>query len=940
MKKRNLLFSALLLMLFVCGVTAQQSQVLPVDTNLRYGKLPNGLTYYIRHNEQPKDRADFYIAQRVGSMQEEDSQSGLAHFLEHMAFNGTANFPGKNMINYLETVGVRFGENLNAYTGFDETVYNISNVPTTRQGIVDSCLLILHDWSNAIALEDAEIDKERGVIHEEWRTRGNAQMRMLDQQLPAMFPGSKYADRLPIGKMDVVDNFKYDELRNYYKKWYRPDLQAVIIVGDIDPDRVESELKRIFADVPAPVDAAKREMYPVPDNAEPLVSIATDKEATNTILYIFYKHDVMPAEQYATTDGFIRDYLRQVSSEMMNTRFNEIVQKADPPFVYAMSQDGPFLIAKTKDAWMAAALAKEGGIDDALAALVRETQRVKKYGFTPSEYERARTNVLKRYESLYKDRDKQKNGTYVSEYVNHFTDGGYIPGIETEYRLMEQLAPQIPVEAVNRFVQSLITDENVVIGLTGPEKEGLSYPSPDELLAAYRTAQQEEVAPYEDTVSNEPLLGELPAPGKIVSVKENPLFGNTELVLSNGIRVNLKKTDFKEDEILVTASSKGGSVLFGEEDIPNVKAFNSVMDISGLGNFTAVELGKLLAGKKVSLSTGLGTDYEKVNGTVSPKDLETLFQLIYLAFTAPKQDREAFSSFIGRMKAQLQSLEADPMVSFSDRVNSLAYDGNPRKTRLKAADLDKVDYDRVFEMYKEVFGNPSDFVFTFVGNIDTDSIKPYIEQYLASLPSNGKPLPAAQPVNLGLHKGKATDHFERPMETAKAATLNLYSGQMDYTLENRIAATMLKQILDIVYVEKVREEESGTYGVQVGANISTYPMGQTVLQMYFDTDPAKQEKLNGIVHAELERIAKEGPREADFNKTKENMIKKHAERLQENGYWLNVIDDYYYYGTDAKTEYDAILQSMTPAKIQAFTDALLKQGNIVEVVMMPEKAAE
>lgn len=939
MKKRNLLFNALLLMLFVCGAAAQQSQVLPVDTNLRYGKLPNGLTYYIRHNEQPKDRADFYIAQRVGSMQEEDSQSGLAHFLEHMAFNGSANFPGKNMINYLETIGVRFGENLNAYTGFDETVYNISNVPTTRPGIVDSCLLILHDWSNAITLEGDEIDKERGVIHEEWRTRGNAQMRMLDQQLPAMFPGSKYANRLPIGKMDVVDNFKYDELRNYYKKWYRPDLQAVIVVGDIDPDRVESELKRIFADVPAPVDAAEREMYPVPDNTEPLVSIATDKEATNTILYIFYKHDVMPTERYATTDGFIRDYLRQVSSEMMNTRFNEIVQKADPPFVYAMSEDGPFLIAKTKDAWMAAALAKEGGIDQALAALVRETQRVKKYGFTPSEYERARTNVLKRYESLYKDRDKQKNGTYVSEYVNHFTDGGYIPGIETEYRLMEQLAPQIPVEAVNRFVQSLITDKNVVIGLTGPEKEGLAYPSPDELLAAYRTAQQEEVTPYEDTVSNEPLLGELPAPGKIVSVKENPLFGHTELVLSNGIRVNLKKTDFKEDEILVTASSKGGSILFGEEDIPNIKAFNSVMDISGLGNFTAVELGKLLAGKKVSLSAGLGTDYEKVNGTVSPKDMETLFQLIYLAFTAPKQDPEAFSSFIGRMKAQLQSLEADPMVSFSDRVNKVVYDGNPRKSRLKAADLDKVDYDRVFEMYKEVFGNPSDFVFTFVGNIDTDSIKPYIEQYLASLPA-GNPLPAPETVNLGLHKGKAIDHFERPMETAKATTLNLYSGQMDYTLENRIAVTMLKQILDIVYVEKVREEESGTYGVQVGANIAAYPLGQTVVQMYFDTDPAKQEKLNGIVHAELERIAREGPREADFNKTKENMVKKHAERLQENGYWLNVIDDYYYYGTDAKTEYDATLQSMTPAKIQAFTDALLKQGNVVEVVMIPEKTAE
>lgn len=936
MKKLNLFLFGLFLSAFICGLQAQPGRELPVDPHVIYGKLDNGLTYYIRHNAQPKDRADFYIAQRVGSMQEEDSQSGLAHFLEHMAFNGSENFPGKSMINYLETIGVRFGENLNAYTGFDETVYNISNVPVTRQGIIDSCLLILHDWSNAIALEGDEIDKERGVIHEEWRTRGDAQMRMLDQQLPAMFPGSKYADRLPIGKMEIVDNFKYDELRNYYKKWYRPDLQAIIVVGDIDAKQVEADLKRIFSDVKAPVNPAEREMYPVPDNDRPLVSIATDKEATNTILYILYKHDIMPKEMYATATGFIRDYLRAVTSEMLNNRFNEIIQKSNPPFVYAVGEDGPFLIAKTKDALMVAALAKEGQIDDALTALVNETQRVKQYGFTPSEYERARINVLNRYESLYKDRDKQKNGTYVREYINHFIDGGYIPGIETEYEMMKTVAPQIPVEEVNRYIQNLITDKNVVISLTGPEKAGLAYPTPEQLLNDYETAQKEKVEPYQDTVSNEPLVSNLPVPGKIVSIRENPLFGNTEMVLSNGVKVNLKKTDFKEDEILVTATSPGGSILFGEEDIPNIKAFNSIMDISGLGNFTSVELGKMLAGKSVSLTNSLGTDTENVNGSVSPKDMETLFQLIYLSFTAPKKDAEAFDSFISRMKSQLQSMEANPMVSFSDTLNTTLYDHNPRKARLKAADLDRVDYDRILEMYKEVYGNASDFIFTFVGNIDVDSIKPYIEQYLATLPASGKQPQAQGKVNLDLHKGIVTKHFNRPMETPKAATINIYSGKMDYALENLIAATMLKQILDIVYVEKVREEEGGTYGVQVGAGLAHYPLGQTILQTYFDTDPAKQEKLNRIVHTELERIAKEGPREADFNKTKENMVKKHAERLQENRYWLNLIDDYYHENFDGKTQYDAILQSMTPAKIQAFTDALLKQGNMVEVVMKPE----
>lgn len=937
MKKLNLLVCWLFFTALAWQVSAQQMQPLPVDPKVKYGKLDNGLTYYIRHNALPKDRADFYIAQRVGSMQEEDSQAGLAHFLEHMAFNGTKNFPDKNLINYLETIGVRFGENLNAYTGFDETVYNISNVPTTRPGIVDSCLLILHDWSNAISLEGEEIDKERGVIHEEWRTRGNAQMRMLEQQLPGMMPGSKYAERLPIGKMEVVDNFKYDELRNYYKKWYRPDLQALIIVGDIDPDRVEAQLKKIFTDVPAPVNPAEREMYPVPDNDKPLVSIATDKEASNTILYIFYKHNVMPKEAYATPMGLVRDYMRQVASEMVNSRFNEIVQKANPPFIYAMGTDGEFLVAKTKDAWMMAALAKEGQIDEALKALVQETQRIKQYGFTASEYDRARINVLKRYESIYKDRDKQKNGTYVSEYVRHFNDGGYIPGIETEYTLVNQIAPNLPVEEVNKFVQSLIGDNNVVINLTGPEKEGVTYPTPDQLLQDYYAAQKEKVEPYKETVSNEPLVTNLPAPGKIVSEKENPALGTTEIVLSNGIKVNLKKTDFKEDEILVTASSPGGNSLYDGADIPNIKVFNSVIDLGGLGNFSAVDLGKRLAGKKVYASTSISSQEEKVSGSVSPKDLETLFQLIYLSFTAPRQDQEAYESFVSRMKDQLKSAELNPMVSFSDTLSATLYDGNPRSARLKASDFDRISYDRIMEMYKERFGDASDFVFTFVGNINTDSIKPYLEQYLATLPGNGRVEKANEQAMAAFHKGKEVKHFRRPMETPKASVVNVYSGKMDYTLENQIAATMLKQIMDIVYVEKVREDEGGTYGVSVSANVSSFPAGRTVLQTYFDTDPARQDKMNAIVHTELKRIAEEGPRQADFNKTKENMVKKHAEQLQENGYWLGVLDSYYANGFDTITRYDELLQGMTPAKIQAFARKLIDQGNMVEVVMAPEE---
>lgn len=937
MKKLKLLQCWLFLSAFALQLVAQeQMQPLPIDPKVRYGKLDNGLTYYIRQNNQPKERADFYIAQRVGSMQEEDSQAGLAHFLEHMAFNGTKNFPGKAMTNYLESVGIRFGENLNAYTGFDETVYMIMNAPVTRQGIIDSCLLVLHDWSNAISLEAEEIDKERGVIHEEWRTSGNAQMRLWEQQLPVMYTGSKYADRLPIGKMAVVDNFKHDELRDYYKKWYRPDLQAIIIVGDIDVDKMEAQVKQVFGAIPKAVNPAKREMYDVPNNDLPIVSVATDKEASNITLYLYFKHDQVPRDMYATPVGLIKDYISRVCGTMMVDRFKEMLQKADPPFVYAMASDGNFMIAKTKDAWTVAAIAKEGHIDDALAAMARETERVKKFGFTASEYERARTNVLKQYESLYNDRDKQKNGTYTGEYVNHFTDGGYIPGIETEYTLLTQIAPNIPVEQVNQYIQDMITDKNIVIALTGPKKDGVVFPSKEDLLRTFMKAQQEEIEAYQETVSNEPLVSNLPAPGKITDVKTNQRFDATVITLSNGIKVALKKTDFKEDEIIMTATSPGGSTLFGNKDIDNLKVFNSVIGLGGLGNFSATDLRKVLAGKKVSSSVSLGLDSENVNGSVAPRDLETLFQLIYLQFTAPRMDHEAYASFVGRMKAQLENVNLNPMVAFSDTLTSAIYDNNPRMKRITAADFDHISYDRIMQMYKERYADAGDFVFTFVGNINMDTIKPLLEKYLAVLPATGRVEKADTKVDLSFRKGDYTTIFARPMETPKASVVNFYSGKMPYSLENAITIKMLKQILDIVYVEKIREDEGGTYGVQVSAMVSPFPKGQTFLQTYFDTDPAKREKLNGIVHNELKRITDAGPRSEDFSKTKENMIKKHAENLQENHYWLSVLDNYYYKNFDMQTDYESLLNGMTPEKVKAFTKVLVEQKNMIEVVMEAE----
>lgn len=933
------IFIALCFIVLFQSITAQteMEQKLPIDPKVRYGKLSNGMTYYIRHNELPKERAEFYIVQNVGSMQEEDNQRGLAHFLEHMAFNGTKNFPqDKHSIDdFTEGIGMRLGENLNAYTSFDETVYMLMNTPVTKPDVIDSCLLVLHDWSAFITLADSMIEKERGIIREEWRRQADAQTRLWEQQLPKMYPGSRYANRLPIGTIDVINNFKPEELRAYYKKWYRPDLQGIVIVGDIDVDHIEAKIKTMFADIPAPVNPAKRELSVVPDNDEPLVSIATDKESTNIILSIYYKHDKMPEELKGTVTDYVTHYMQQVIGTVMNERFSEIVQKADPPFIYAYAGDGDYMIAKTKGAWTSAAMVKPGGVDEALTALVTETNRAKQFGFTAAEYDRARTNILKGMESAYNEREKQKNNTFAEEYVRNFTDGECIPGIEIEYDLLNQIAAALPVEAVNQYVESIIGDQNIVISLMGPDTEELTYPTEAELLSKFTQAQAIEVEPYEEEVSNEPLVTSLPEPGKIIETKEDPLLGATVYTLSNGAKVVLKETEYKRDQILMRGSSKGGTTLFGDEDLYNLMIFNHLTDIGGLGEFSTTQLSKVLTGKNVSVGTNVGEDYESISGSAVPSDIRTLFELIYLSFTAPRSDDEAYISFIGRMRSQLENLKLNPMIAFNDTITKAFYNNAPRAKRIEPEELAKIDYERVMEMYKERYADASDFVFTFVGNIDKDSMIPMMEQYMATLPSLGRTEEGKPERATRLREGAYTNHFSRTMETPKTSILNLYSGTMPYTEENRLTASIFKQILDLVYMEKIREKESATYNISTSVHISLFPKGETTLQIYFDTEPSLKEKLTGIVKDELKEIVTNGPRETDFTKTRDNMLKRHEESLQENGYWLGVLDDYYFRGFDKYSRYEDLLKEMTPQKVQDFAKQLMEQGNHIEVVMEP-----
>ncbi len=917
---------------------AQQNPPVPIDPNVRKGVLENGLTYYIRQNKLPENRADFYIAQKVGSMQEEDAQAGLAHFLEHMAFNGTTNYPGKNMLDYLQDNGIKFGTNINAYTSFDQTVYYMTDVPTTNEKLVDSCLLVLYDWSNGIALQDDEIEKERGVIREEWRTRGGAQSRLWEKMLPVMYKDSKYANRLPIGKIDVINNFKPKEIRDYYHKWYRPDLQGIIVVGDFDPAKMEQKVKDLFGKIPAPVNPAKREYFPVPDNEKPIVSIATDPEATRTQLMVFYKHDPVPDEIKLTQAGMAIDYIKSAASTMINERFREMTQKPNAPFMYAYAYDGDYFVAKTKDAWTVVASSADDKIDDALSAMIRETERVKRFGFTASEYDRARSNILKNYENAYNNRDKEKNSRYSQEYVRNFTDSEPIPGIEYEYNLVNMIAPNVPVEAINQTIAQLINDKNMVISVSGPEKEGLVYPTVAEITSLIANVEAEKIEAYKEEVSNEPLVATPPAPGKITKTEQDAKLGATVWTLQNGMNVILKPTDFKDDQILMTASSVGGTSQFAMQDPINAKQMGSVMTLGGVGNFSATGLTKALAGKTASASPTISLTTQGFSGSSSIKDFETMLQLVYLYFTAPRSDEDAFKSYLQRTEAQLKNMEAEPMVAFSDAATKALYGDNPITKRIKVEDLSKIDYKRIMEMYKQQFINPGSFVFTFVGNIDEAKVKPVVEQYLASLKGQAVKGEFIK-VPLDFTKGKAENIFQREMKNPKASVFDALTGKMDRNLKNNITMSMLDQILDIVYTEKIREDEGGTYGVYTNGSISRYPENQTVLQIIFDTDPAKMEKLNAIIKNELKGIAANGPRSVDFSKVKEYMLKEYNENLKENGYWLGVLNTRYFYDEDNHSDYLNTLNSITAKDIQAFAKKFMDQGNEVTVVMMPEETA-
>ena len=919
-------------------VNAQEMQLppIPVDPAVRIGHLDNGLTYYIRHNEKPENRVEFYIAQKVGSIQEEPRQRGLAHFLEHMAFNGTKNFPGnekgKGIVDWCESHAIKFGTNLNAYTSVDETVYNISNVPTDNTAVLDSCLLILHDWSNYVLLEDEEIDKERGVIREEWRSRNSGLLRVYTDAQETMYPGSKYADCMPIGNIDVVNNFPYQDLRDYYNLWYHPDLQGIIIVGDINVDEMEGKVKALFSEIPKATGKPERIYYPVSDNDAPIIYIGNDKEVSTPNVQIFFKHDATTNEEKESMAYLLQTYMLSMASSMLDERFEEMTQQANPPFNGAGSDYGDYFLSKTKEAFNVTVITKADGIETGLQAALTEIERMKRFGFTASEYERARANYLQRLESAYKERNNTQNANFVNEYVQHFLNNEPIPGIEQEYSIMQQIAPNIPVEAINALVQQqLIPDNNRVVFIAVPESAVDKCPTKEQVLNMLNGMSQLQVEAYVDNVSDEPLVSDIPATGKIVK-EETGMYGSTKLTLNNGVQVYIKKTDFKEDEIRMRAVSPGGTTQFDDKDKLEMEVLDDLGSIGGLGNFSQTELTKQLAGKKVTLSASVTSQRETLGGNSSPKDFETMLQLVYLRFQQPRMDADAFESYKTRMKAQLENAKANPLSTINDTISIAMYGHHPRIVMMQPEMVDQINYQRGLDMFADRFADASDFTFFFVGNIDVDAMKPLIAQYLGALPDKQRK-EAAIDRKLDILPGTRIKEYAKEMQTPMATTIMVYSGKESYNLRNNVLMDFLTQALDMVFTDEVREKEGGTYGVNSYGSLNKYPHEEAMMQIVYQTDPTKKEKLNTLIDELVQKMAAEGPTAEQMQKVRDYMVKQYNDNQKENSYWISSLDEYYYTGIDFNADYLNIVNSVTAADVKAFATDLIQQGNKVTVVL-------
>ncbi len=934
LKSKLLLIITLLFSLsgYAQTVTDDLKSLLPVDPDVIIGTLDNGMKYYIRANSEPANRAELTIVVNAGSILEDDDQQGLAHMCEHMAFNGTKNFKKHEIIEFLESIGMKFGPEVNAYTTFDETVYGIK-IPLDSVKYLDKGLLVLHDWASEVSFEDEEIDKERGVIHEEWRMGQGAQDRMMRQYLPLMLNNSRYAERLPIGKMDVVDHCEYDVLRRFYQDWYRPDLMAVIAVGDFDAKKVEKKVVDLFSQIKAVENPRKRVYYNIPEHKETFAKVVKDKEAQQTIIELIYKH---PAKITKTVGDYREEIVQSLYNKMLNNRLQELTLSDNPPFLYGFAGYGSFI--GNVDAYSCFAMINTEQVKSGLNALVTENARVKKFGFTETELERAKKSVIRGMDKAYNERNKVKSERYVSEYKRNFTlSHEPIPGIEYEYDLYKKYVPGISLNEVNSLAEKWITDDNRVLILMGPDKEGVELPDDAELLDNFNSINIDDIEPYVDKTSDKPLVADMPKRVKVAKKKKNKELGYEMWQMKNGAKVYFKKTDFKEDEILFTAFSQGGYSLYGQDDDMSAKQAASIINESGIGDFDKIELDKYLSDKIAHVSPYIAELTEGLNGSTTPEDLETLMQLIYLHFTKPRKDKTAFNSYINRMKGMLENASSSPENAFRDTIKVTMSSHNPRNRPLTPELLDEVKFNRANYIYKQRFSDPGNFVFFFVGNIDKKTFKPLVEKYIGGLPTVNR---EEKWKDLGIHApdGVVVKEVKKGTDP-KSVVFMKFHGDFEYNWKNKATLDAMSEILTTKLLETIREEISGVYSIGAYPGANHYPQSEYGVTIYFGCDPNKVELLVDSIFAQIDLLAKNGPTEEEMHKAIEKELRKRETNLRENKFWLRTMKSFVYDRTRPEEfyKYDDFIKALTSEDIKKAISFYINKKQYVEVVLKPEK---
>lgn len=929
-------FLTIVALFFACNIYAQQGKI-DNDNTIRKGILPNGMTYYIRHNAQTKGVADFYIAQKVGSILEEKRQRGLAHFLEHMAFNGTKHFPGNTLqpgiVAWCESVGIKFGANLNAYTSVDQTVYNISAAPVTREGVIDSCLLILNDWSHELLLTDKEIDKERGVIEEEWRTRrsGMAMQRLSEQAMPVIYAGTKYSDCMPIGNIDIVRTFPYNDLRDYYSKWYRPDLQAIIVVGDINEDKIEEKIKKLFAKIPLPQNPAHRIYYPIGNNEKMILYTATDKEQPTVNFTLYMKRDVTPKQERNTIQNYADDYKTNILRMAINDRLEELSRTKNAPFISASVRSGNFFLASTKDAFELSGVLKEGKAIEAIQLLVGEVERARANGITIDELKRGKAEMLSYAENDYNDRSNRRNGEFVEQCVQNFLEETPIIEPEKELEIVRKLDKTVTIDDVNALAKTIITNQNQVVTMFGPDKNTFKMPTNSSIENAILKAQKQHYTPYKtQNTLTERLITKLPKPGSIISERTYK-YGYTEFTLSNGLKVYVRPTNFEPDEVNLKLFSLGGKNIYPDSEMPNLTYLMAGATIGGVAQYNDLTLEKMLAGKTATVTPFIDNDTRGMAGTSNVKDTKTLLELVYLYFTQPRKDPQAFKNLMEQQQEFLTNAHVNPMLAYNDTLHKVAYATN-RMASMDKEQLKRVNYNRIMHIYKELFANAANFKLILTGNININKLRPLLCQYIATLPSNNakETIGTYEPK---LVDGKKTYIFHKKQTTPTAITTIVIKGKMEYNNRNELLMDAIGQLLRIVYTEKVREDKGGTYSVQASGNLQHHPDDEALLRIAFQTDPQKYNDLIPIVYKELEKMATEGPSQQDLDKVKAYELKVYNQVLRMNNYWEYVLYTDLYNGIDVDTNFRYIVENMTCDDIRTTLRNLLNQNNCIEVTM-------